>query len=255
MASVFNKTNPHIDLNALFCEVDGLQALADLIKQLDLNLHIPEIHSVDTECLRLEYINSRSPTIKQWQILGEQLARLHQHPQRQWGYPIDNYIGLNPQANGLFSNWGLFFYQQRLMFQINLIQDNSLKSDLLKQLGLLKKPLINFLNNNYHQPALLHGDLWSGNIMFSQHKVWLIDPAVYWGDSEADIAMTELFGGFNQTFYSTYHSYMPRSSDYGIKKTCYNLYHYLNHYNLFGSHYLGACHDHLKRLQAKLMKG
>jgi len=248
MTSVFRKTNPHNDPNALICEVEGLKALDDLISQLNLQLHIPQVHAVDATSLCLEHINSRPATGQQWQILGEQLARLHHYPQKQWGYARDNYIGLNPQVNGLYSDWGLFFYQQRLLFQVNLIQDSDVKIVLLKQLDLIKKSLIYFLNNNCSKPALLHGDLWSGNVMFSDDKVWLIDPAVYWGDPEVDIAMSELFGGFNKLFYSTYHRYLPRSTDYLIKKTCYNLYHFLNHYNLFGSHYLVACHDHLKRL-------
>lgn len=254
MASVFQKNNPHSDTKALFCEVDGLQALADLIKKLDLQLAIPKVHAVDEKTLSLEYIESRPATSEQWQTLGEQLATLHNCQQKQWGYPLDNYIGLNPQANGLFSDWGQFFYQQRLQFQVSLIQDTILKDELLERLSLIKTPLIDFLNTNCHQSALLHGDLWSGNVMFSRDKVWLIDPAVYWGDPEADIAMTELFGGFNLQFYKAYRNYLPPSPAYALKKTCYNLYHYLNHYNLFGRSYLVACRDHFKRLQTVLIK-
>ncbi|MCB1581549.1 MAG: fructosamine kinase family protein [Xanthomonadales bacterium] len=87
----------------------------------------------------------------------------------------------------------------------------------------------------------MHGDLWSGNVMFDKEHVWLIDPAVYFGDSEADIAMTEMFGGFSSEFYLAYQSVRPLTDAYPTKRLIYNLYHYLNHYNLFGASYLSPC--------------
>jgi fructosamine-3-kinase len=89
----------------------------------------------------------------------------------------------------------------------------------------------------------LHGDLWSGNVLFDSNQCWLIDPAVYYGDSEVDLAMTEMFGGFSNAFYHAYFQIRSRSSTYANKRTIYNLYHYLNHYNLFGDSYLSRCRE------------
>ena len=138
------------------------------------------------------------------------------------------------------------------MFQCQGIQQDAVQEDILQQLKKLERPLIDWLNGQAIQPALLHGDLWSGNVLFSDNKVWLIDPAVYWGDAEADIAMTELFGGFPKVFYQAYHQQLPPSPEYDLKKICYNLYHYLNHYNLFGHGYLAACRSHLNQLTTAL---
>lgn len=251
-AMAFIKNNPTDNPDALLLEAAGLKALSTLIDDHNLALHIPEILSVNARQLSLERIPNQSATTKQWQLLGDQLARLHQVPQSSFGYPDDNYIGLNPQQNGLFDDWGTFFYQQRLLFQCRLIQQDTIQTEIHQQLTQLQQPLINWLNRDNIQPALLHGDLWSGNVLFSEDKVWLIDPAVYWGDSEADIAMTELFGGFPRAFYQAYRQQRPLTSDYNLKKICYNLYHYLNHYNLFGRGYLAACRSHLNQLTAAL---
>lgn len=251
----FHKNNPHPNNpKALNAEADGLQALASLITELNLNLRVPKIIKCTDQTLSLQYIKSNPPSKTQWQTLGTELAKLHSHPQNQWGYRQHNYIGLNPQSNGIHSNWGEFFYQQRLLYQVSLINNNQLKTDFTEQLISLKPALIDFLNNNSPQISLLHGDLWSGNVMFSHEHIWLIDPAVYWGDSEADMAMTELFGGFAPAFYQAYHSHLPRSTHYLLKKTCYNLYHYLNHYNLFGDSYLVTSQDSMKRLKSALIE-
>ncbi|MCW8869827.1 MAG: fructosamine kinase family protein [Proteobacteria bacterium] len=248
----FIKNNPTDDDQAMFTEAAGLQALSALINVLNLDIHTPEVLAVNSQQLTLERIANQTATKEQWQILGDQLARLHQANQQTFGYPEDNYIGLNPQKNGLYNDWGTFFYQQRLLFQCQLIQQTTVRKEIQNSLNKLKQPLINWLNQSAIKPALLHGDLWSGNVLFSENKVWLIDPAIYWGDAEADIAMTELFGGFPKTFYQSYHQQRPQSSDYSLKKICYNLYHYLNHYNLFGRGYLTACRSHINRLTAAL---
>ncbi|MCX7544224.1 fructosamine kinase family protein [Marinicella gelatinilytica] len=248
----FIKNNPTGNPKAMHMEAAGLKALSDLIQQLKLAIHIPKVISVDDQQLSLERIVSRKATQAQWQLLGDQLAVMHKARQQTFGYTDDNYIGLNPQKNGLFEDWGRFFYQQRLLFQCQLIKDPHIRAELQDTLSNLQTPLINWLNELYSLPSLLHGDLWSGNVLFSEDKIWLIDPAVYWGDAEADIAMTELFGGFPKAFYGAYHAQLPRSAQYPIKKICYNLYHYLNHYNLFGHGYLAACRNHLNQLSNAL---
>ena len=248
----FIKNNPSHDPKAMHIEAKGLRALSALIKEHNLALHTPDIKDVNSQQLVLERIPNQVASKEQWQLLGDQLARLHQVPQKTFGYPYDNYIGLNPQKNGLSDDWGEFFYHQRLMFQCQGIQQDAVQADIQQQLKKLQRPLIDWLNGQAIQPALLHGDLWSGNVLFSDNKVWLIDPAVYWGDSDADIAMTELFGGFPKVFYQAYHQQLPPSPEYDLKKICYNLYHYLNHYNLFGHGYLAACRSHLNQLTTAL---
>lgn len=248
----FIKRNATNDPHALRTEAASLKALSKQIEQLDLNLKTPEILSVDDQQLCLEHIDSQTAQSTQWQILGDQLAALHQAEQKTFGYCHDNYIGLNPQKNDMSNHWGTFFYQQRLMFQCQLIQDPGVYNEIKNSLLTLEKNLTNWLAEECTSPALLHGDLWSGNVLFSQHNVWLIDPAIYWGDPEADIAMTELFGGFPKSFYRSYHERLPRSPNYPLKKICYNLYHYLNHYNLFGGGYLAACRSHLNHLTTAL---
>lgn len=249
---MFIKKNLADNPKAMYMEAAGLRALSALINKLKLNIHIPQILSVDDQQLSLEHITCRTATTEQWQLLGDQLALLHQARQQNFGYPEDNYIGLNPQKNGLFKDWGTFFYQQRLLFQCQLIQQTSIRNDILNNLKTLKQPLIHWLNKQCQYPSLLHGDLWSGNVLFSDTKIWLIDPAVYWGDAEADIAMSQLFGGFPKAFYHAYYQQRPQSPEYSLKKICYNLYHYLNHYNLFGHGYLTACRSHLNQLTTAL---
>ncbi|MEZ5473364.1 MAG: fructosamine kinase family protein [Marinicella sp.] len=119
-------------------------------------------------------------------------------------------------------------------------------------LALNQDSWIAWLNQHCSRFSLLHGDLWSGNVLFDAQNVWLIDPAVYFGDSETDIAMTEMFGGFPEAFYAAYQSVKPLSSAYPKKRILYNLYHYLNHYNLFGSAYLPACERGFQKLDQGL---
>ncbi len=138
-------------------------------------------------------------------------------------------------------NWGEFFVNHRLFFQVDLIKEQTINKKFKLGLEKSKSRLIDYLNQNCQQPSLVHGDLWSGNVLFDKTAVWLIDPAVYYADREVDVAMTEMFGGFSQNFYRAYNETYPLSPDYQQKKVIYNLYHYLNHYNLFGSGYLSAC--------------
>jgi len=112
-----------------------------------------------------------------------------------------------------------------------------------------KQALINFLNDHCEHASMVHGDLWSGNVLFDRDSVWLIDPAIYYGDREVDLAMTEMFGGFTHEFYQFYNNTYPISNTYQQKKIIYNLYHYLNHFNLFGDRYLPACEQGFKTIE------
>lgn len=227
--------------DALLAEADGLQTLSHFIKQNHIKLNIPTVHSVSPDCLEMTAIDSQPAHANLMQQLGHQLANWHQVTHLQCGYHRNNYIGLNPQKNTWSDNWGMFFTEYRLRFQVNLISEPNIKQHFNDMLDQQQQALIDWLNAHLSHFSLLHGDLWSGNVLFDSQQVWLIDPAVYFGDADADLAMTEMFGGFDQSFYAAYNKIKPLSEHYANKKIIYNLYHQLNHYNLFGSGYLPGC--------------
>jgi fructosamine-3-kinase len=246
---IFYKKNPHNN-DALYQEVEGLNTLNHLLHDThNDDLNIPHIYYVSQEQLQLQQIKVVAPTKQHFEQLGRGLAKLHEVPHEQYGFSSDNYIGLNAQKNEWSSNWGVFFYEFRLMYQLGLIQDRPLKAHFKERLVQHKTKIIDFLNDNHTHASLLHGDLWSGNVLFDNEHVYLIDPAVYYGDSEADIAMTQLFGGFDEAFYATYCKYRTFSKGYEHKKVIYNLYHYLNHFNLFGLGYLDACMQSVEAIE------
>lgn len=249
MAS-FIKHNHSSFPDALLKEAAGLELLRKALQQHKITeLHIPEIIQVNDVQLELTQIHSHPASEALMQTLGEGLARLHTIPQSHYGLAEDNYIGLAPQRNILTDNWGKFFADYRLGFQVERIADKALRETFAKVLKQYRGDLINFLNQATKHPSLVHGDLWSGNVLFGDSKVWLIDPAVYYGDREADIAMTEMFGGFGHVFYKAYDETLPLSAVYPGKKHIYNLYHYLNHYNLFGDAYRPACEQGFNVIQ------
>ncbi|UTW45269.1 fructosamine kinase family protein [bacterium SCSIO 12696] len=239
---MYHKQNQSGYRDALLREAEGLTLLRHCIAQQAENpLRIPDVARVSENTLSMTAIKAVSPSSHQWQQLGVGLALLHQQLQPYYGLETDNYIGLNPQPNGISKDWGTFFVEQRLGHQISLIADNALKQNYQQRLKKAREPLRGFLNHYCQHPSLLHGDLWSGNVLFSSDGVWLIDPAAYCGDREADLAMTELFGGFDREFYRAYDATYPRTEAYSTKREIYNLYHRLNHYNLFGRSYLSGC--------------
>lgn len=170
--------------------------------------------------------------------LGEQLAMLHRSAAKQFGWFRDNTLGQTPQINTQASDWVDFWRVRRLQYQLDLAATNGFHGK-LQQLGeQLLCDLDKLLPKSPQLPSLLHGDLWGGNYAYDQSgNPVLFDPAVYYGDREADIAMTELFGGFSADFYAAYRYNYPLDSGYNTRKVVYNLYHILNHLNLFGSSY------------------
>ena len=237
----FIKHNSSNYKDQLLKEVAGLELLSSAVENNQIHLRIPKVLSASEQQLELEHINATSPSAEQMAVLGRELAKLHSIKAKQYGLDDDNYIGLNPQQNGLSSEWGKFFYHKRLMFQVEMIQAPRIRDHFFEILNSNKGKLIDWLNHHCEYPSLVHGDLWSGNVMFDEQGPWLIDPAVYYGDREVDLAMTEMFGGFNHHFYDAYDDVLPRTKEYDTKKVVYNLYHYLNHFNLFGEGYLSAC--------------
>jgi fructosamine-3-kinase len=173
--------------------------------------------------------------------LGTMLAALHRRAGERFGWRRDNFIGATPQANGWCESWAQFWRERRLEPQLALARKNGFALD--------APDVEKFLQHHQAQPSLLHGDLWSGNAGFVAGAApVLFDPAVYYGDREADLAMTELFGGFPRAFYSAYEAAWPLPAGYARRKHLYNLYHLLNHLNLFGGGYLAQVRSTLRLL-------
>jgi fructosamine-3-kinase len=199
--------------------------------------------------LLLEYITPGSRSGRFWESFGRAMARLHKtNTAAQYGFEEDNYIGSTPQENSWTSSWTEFFAEQRLRYQIRLARDKGLADDrMTKGVESIISRLESLLRTPEH-PSLLHGDFWGGNFMVgSDGEAVIIDPAVYYGDREADLAMSELFGGFQPRFYSAYDEEFPLERDYKERKELYNLYHMLNHLNLFGRGYAGSVNSIVRR--------
>ncbi|MDA1121778.1 MAG: fructosamine kinase family protein [Bacteroidetes bacterium] len=197
--------------------------------------------------LLMEFINRGRMTADYWTDFGHKLASLHRCNQEKFGLDHDNYIGSLPQSNRLSSSWVEFFIDQRLRVQLTLaMSSNKIPSQLLPLFDTLIQKIPDLLPEE--KPALLHGDLWSGNVMVgSDGKVCLIDPAVYYGHREIELAFTNLFGGFDRTFYEAYNEEFPLVQGYENRFDIYNLYPLLVHVNLFGSSYLSGIQTALKK--------
>ncbi len=188
--------------------------------------------------LVLEHIEMGSPGQGSQRRAGEQLANMHRNRGRAFGWHRDNTIGATPQPNPFTDNWIEFYGEHRLGFQFNLARQGGKSfrgaDDLLGRLG-------DYFEGYDPEPSLLHGDLWGGNIGYDEkHQPVVFDPATYHGDRETDLAFTEMFGGFGPDFYRAYDEAWPRDSGHPVRKKLYNLYHYLNHHNLFGGGYAGT---------------
>lgn len=223
--AVFLKVNEARFADAFAAEAGGLSAL----RAARCTAPEPLKHgtSARSAYLVMEFLELKSRG--DFAALGRMLAALHGSHGDAFGWPRDNYIGATPQRNGMRENWARFWVERRLKPQFALARSNGYALEL---------PDVSQLLAGHHpSPSLLHGDLWSGNAAFlASGAPVLFDPAVYYGDREADLAMTELFGAFPPEFYS---AYGPLPAGYEMRKRLYNLYHLLNHLNLFGGGYLG----------------
>ncbi|MGD8587865.1 MAG: fructosamine kinase family protein [Chromatiales bacterium] len=202
--------------------------------------------------LVLEAIDMGHGGGKSAELAGRQLAAMHRFSQARFGWYRDNTIGSTPQPNAEADSWIDFWRDRRLGFQLELAVRNG-HGRALQRLG--EQLLVGFpaLIDHAPVPSLLHGDLWGGNLAYDlSGDPVIFDPAVYYGDREADLAMTELFGGFGQAFYAAYREAWPLDAGYAVRKTLYNLYHILNHANMFGGGYAGQAIGMMERLLAEL---
>jgi len=218
-------------------EADGLRELRSANA-----IRVPEVVACgvagNESYIEIERLAFDRPTPATEQALGEQLAELHRHTADQFGWFRDNTIGLTPQKNTQSDNWIDFFREHRLGFQLELAAANGY-GDRVTDLGqALSDRLQDFFSAYEPVPSLLHGDLWGGNWGSVDSQPVIFDPAVYYGDRESDIAMTMLFGGFGQSFYAAYQRCWPMAAGHERRLKLYQLYHVLNHLNLFGSSYI-----------------
>lgn len=182
--------------------------------------------------------------------LGQQLATMHRHSAARFGWHIDNCIGATPQENAFHDDWIEFWRQRRLLPQLQRAARRGLSARVVERGERLAAQLDGFFPGYRPQPSLLHGDLWGGNAAYAEGRPVVFDPAVYYGDRETDLAMSELFGGFSASFYAAYRAAWPLDPGYGERCELYNLYHVLNHYNLFGGGYAAQAAAMIDRLLA-----
>ena len=173
---------------------------------------------------------------------------MHRHTAKQHGWHRDNTIGKTPQHNPWSDDWVVFFSAHRLLFQLELAANNGYSGELQALGTKLIDKLPAFFDSYEPAPSLLHGDLWGGNWGVVEGQPFIFDPAVHYGDRESDIAMTKLFGGFGTAFYDAYQSAWPLADGFEARLQLYQLYHVLNHLNLFGSGYLGRALEIMRSL-------
>jgi fructosamine-3-kinase len=240
--TLFLKTNPDTPVDMFAREAEGLQALG-----VPDGPRVPRPLLHGAEFLLLEDLSPAPRRQDYWPDFGRRLAALHNHTGPRFGFEHDNYIGSTPQPNPWTDDGFTFFAEHRLTFQARLARQRGLLSkDEVSRVERLCARLPELVPA---QPAsLLHGDLWSGNAMTDESGApAIIDPAVHYGWAEAELSMTALFGAFPDAFYDAYQEVRPLASGYYQRFPLYNLYHLLNHLNLFGSGYWGQVMAILKR--------
>lgn len=241
-SAVFLKENSAENTGFFQAEMQGLEALTGT-----KTIGVPKAHAYgryqNRSFLLMEFLEQGRPVKNSFEQFGHSLAAMHRASvdflslSGKYGFYADNYIGAGEQINTPKDSWISFFRDCRIMPQLERARRKMPASD-VKKIEHLAEHLEKYLIEP-NQPSLLHGDLWSGNFVTGPDgKAWLIDPAVYVGCAEADIAMTELFGGFSGAFYSAYKECGLLEPGYEERRDLYNLYHMLNHFNLFGGIYL-----------------
>lgn len=218
-----------------FKEANGLYEL-----QKANTIKTPEVIAVNEDYLLLENISTGTKSHSFFSSFGEAFAKLHKYTSDTFGFYEDNFIGSTPQINTISNDWTDFYFTNRLLYQYKLAEKNGyVNSSFKNAFQNIEQNISSILNGSEEPPSLLHGDLWSGNYMVDiKGQAVIIDPAVYYGHREADLAMTKLFGGFTNKFYESYNNEYPLKDGYNYRENIYLLYHVLNHLNLFGTSYI-----------------
>jgi len=244
---VFLKTGPAAAYEMFLAEAEGLRELASAQA-----IRVPQVLgcvcSGKESLLALEWIDFEIADAATEQKLGEQLARLHRHTGDRFGWRRDNTIGSTPQKNAWSDDWVRFLGERRLGYQLELAARNGYARDLRSEGRQLLDNLGYYFSDYWPEPSLLHGDLWGGNWAAAGGEPVIFDPATYYGDRESDIAMTLLFGGFGSRFHSAYEAAWPLAPGHRKRILLYQLYHVLNHLNLFGASYLGRAQGIIRSL-------
>lgn len=242
---LFCKSAPH-QADAFLLEAEGLKTLSTVVA-------VPKVLFVDDAILLLPWIESGNVTPQAFDVLGRALASLHKTSGLAFGWKHDNYIGATKQENNFApmhdrTSWANFYFEKRLKPQLRLLADKGLVDQtFFREVAQLERQITEVLAYD-DQPRLLHGDLWSGNFIFDEHlRPYFLDPAVYYGDPEADLALTRLFGGFAAEFYRGYETTHPPRDGWREREPFYQLYHLLNHVNMLGKAYLEPARRCLKR--------
>jgi fructosamine-3-kinase len=201
----------------------------------------------DTAYVVLEWLELGRGSSQSWYMMGQQLAAMHRATSdKGFGWERNNTIGSTPQINNWTSDWVEFFTKHRIAFQLQLARR---RGGHFSQGDRLLEAIPQLLADHHPQPSLVHGDLWSGNAaVTTAGEPVILDPATYYGDREVDIAMSELFGSFPAEFYRGYNEAFPLDAGYKRRKILYNLYHILNHFNLFGGSYEGQANSMIRQL-------
>lgn len=232
------KINDYTPSDMFEKEAHGLEEL-----QKAGTIRVPGAKIFSPNYLVTEFIESGKKSVSFFRDFGRQFAGLHKYRGSSFGFYEDNYIGSTPQKNLTDNNedkvWTEFYFNKRLLFQVMLCEKNGLSTEeLRKSFSQLENKIGDIMKGSEEEPSLLHGDLWSGNYMVDKRgNPCIIDPAVYYGHREADLAMTILFGGYPEEFYKSYNESFPLKDGWEYRENIYKLYHVLNHLNLFGKSY------------------
>ncbi len=232
------KTNNQENGDMFIKEDHGLQELKKAAA-----IRVPDVFHSDSRFILLEFLDSAPKVNNFFEEFGRKFALLHKCTSKEFGFYENNYIGSTPQINKPDNtsnlNWVSFYFTNRLLFQFRLLEKNGYADSALRNaFSKLEQKIDQIIPESDASPSLLHGDLWSGNYMSDENgNACLIDPAVYYGNREADLAMTRLFGGFPQSFYNSYDETFPLEQGWQYRENIYMLYHVMNHLNLFGGGY------------------